>query len=102
MVRWLWCGGGVVTGHGSIWVVGCGLGINVDCVRCVVGISNPSLFFHSLILSLIYLSNSDFVSQIRFWFWFDFLLWVSVHLQIHGGGGGGCYGGGGDGFIVGL
>ena len=32
VVRWLWRGGGVVTGHGSIWVVGCGLGIDVDSV----------------------------------------------------------------------
>ena len=42
-------------------------------------------------------------------FCFDFLLWVLVHLQVHGGGSGGCCGGGrdgslwvysGDGFIV--
>ena len=33
-------------------------------------------------------------------FCFDFLLWVLVHLQVHGGGGGGCNGGGRDGFIV--
>ena len=30
-------GGGVVTGHGSIWVVGCGLGIDVDGAWCVAG-----------------------------------------------------------------
>ena len=37
VVRWLWRGGGVVTGHGSIWVVGCGLGIDVDGAWCVAG-----------------------------------------------------------------
>ena len=53
----------------------------------------------------------DSLSQIgcKFWFSFEFLLWVSVHLQVHGGGSGGCCGGGrdgslwvysGDGFIV--
>ena len=33
----------------------------------------------------------DSLSQIRckLWFCFEFLLWVSVHLQVHGGGSGG-------------
>ena len=52
-VRWLRRGGGVVTGHGSIWVVGCGLGIDVDGEWCVAGNSGLSLFFHSPILSLL-------------------------------------------------
>ena len=71
VVRWLGHGGGVVTGHGSIWVVGCGLGIDIDGAWCVAGNSGLSLFFHSSILSFLYFSHSDFVSQIGFWFWFD-------------------------------
>ena len=40
-------------GHGSIWVVGCGLGIDVNDMWCVAGNSDLSLFFHSPILSLL-------------------------------------------------
>ena len=40
--------------HGlGIWVVGCGLGIDVDGAWCVAGNSGLSLFFHSPILSLL-------------------------------------------------
>ena len=70
VVRWLWHSG-VVTGHCSIWVVGCGLGIDVDGTWCVAGNNGLSLFFHSSILSLLYFSHSNSVSQIGFWFWFD-------------------------------
>ena len=72
VVRWLWRDGGVVTGHGSIQVVGCRLGINVNSAWCVAGNSGLSLLFHSPILSLLYFSHSDSVSQIGFWFWFWF------------------------------
>ena len=71
VVRWLWRGGGVVTGHGSIWVVGCKQGIDVDGAWCVAGNSSLCLFFHSPILSLLYFSHFDSVSQIGFWFWLD-------------------------------
>ena len=71
VVRWLWRGGGVVTGHGSIWVVGCRQGIDVDGAWCVAGNSSLCLFFHSPILSLLYFSHFDSVSQIGFWFWLD-------------------------------
>ena len=50
----------MVTGHGSIWVVGCGQRIDVNCVWCVAGNSGFSIFFHS-----------DSVSQIGIGFWFD-------------------------------
>ena len=52
----------MVTGHGSIQVVGCGQRIDVDGAWCAAGNSGLSLFFHS-----------DSVSQIGigFWFWFD-------------------------------
>ena len=40
--------------HGlGIWVVGCGLGIDGDGAWCVAGNSGLSIFFHSLILSLL-------------------------------------------------
>ena len=50
----------MVTGHGSIWVVGCGQRIDVNCVWCVAGNNGFSIFFHS-----------DSVSQIGIGFWFD-------------------------------
>lgn len=71
VVRWLWRGGGVLAGHGSIWVVGRELGIGVDNVDVgwdrhrrrgdVWPGTAASLFSHS-----------DSVSQIGFWF--NFLL----------------------------
>ena len=63
VVRWLWRGGGVLAGHGSIWVVGCELGIGVDNVdvgwdryrrRGNVWLgTTASFFFHSPNLTLL-------------------------------------------------
>ena len=48
VVAWWWSDHGL-----EIWVVGCGLWIDVDGAWCVAGNSGLSIFFHSPILSLL-------------------------------------------------
>ena len=76
VVRWLGRGGGVVTGHGSIWVVGCGLGIDIDGSWCVAGNSGLSLSSFILRFSLFSISLTLILS-LRLGFGFG-LIWSGI------------------------
>ena len=72
-VRWLRRGGGVVTGHGSIWVVGCGLGIDVDGEWCVAGNSGLSLLSLSDSLSSLFSISLTPILSLRLGFGFGLI-----------------------------
>ena len=66
------------------------------CVVCgdgfTVGLGRLLLMWVAILWQWVF-GCSDSLSQIgcKFWFCFEFLLWVSVHLQLHGGGSGGFH-----------